>query len=78
MDEPRNPADERALDPDEQWGQGTDPSHPDSATGQELDTARQVRDVPSGEDSPPGRGAGEVADGLERAAREPDWGREGN
>ena len=78
MTESRNPADERALDPEEQWGQGTDTSRPDRATDQELDTAEQVRNVPSGEDSPPGRAAGEVADGLERGAAEPDWGREGN
>lgn len=31
-DEPRDPDDERALDPNERWGQGTDESHPNAAT----------------------------------------------
>ena len=46
--------DEGALDPNERFGQGTDASHPESATGQPLDrtdrsTADDEPDAPSGE-----------------------------
>lgn len=49
-DEQRTPRGERALDPAESWGQGTDETHPESATGQEVPTA-------AGTDAPRARGS---------------------
>ena len=49
--------DQPALDPGEKWGQGTDASHPRSATGQPVPEA-----PPDDAGTPPGE-----TDGTERA-----------
>ena len=40
---------ERALDANEKWGQGTDLSHPDSATGQPIEDRNEPGDEFGGE-----------------------------
>ncbi len=56
MSDPRDEqlaANERALDPEEKWGQGTDASHSDSATGQPIEDQNEPGDEfgPEGSDA---------------------------
>ena len=52
MSDPRDEqvaGNERALDPDEKWGQGTDASHPESGTGQPIEDRDEPGDEFGGE-----------------------------
>ena len=48
----RSGRDEHALDPEEKWGQGTDTSHPESATGQPIEDRDEPGDEFGGEGEP--------------------------
>ena len=70
--------DEHSLDPGESWGQGPDASHPESSAEDFRGTAAQDRATPSGEGSDAQSGADRLAEGAERAAEQPDYGRDGS